>query len=115
MSSMGLGIYHSGVEVYGIEYAYGGHPFPFSGIFQNTPRDAEELGENFRFKFLLYFSSVIYFKTYSFRESILIGYTDFAEDDVPRLVQAMGREFSGDKYHLMSRNCNHFTAAFSQV
>lgn len=96
--NMGLGVYHSGLEVFGREYAYGGHPFPFSGVFTIPPREASDLGEQFRFK-----------------TSLILGRTDFLAPDVEKLVDELGKEFRGDRYHLMHRNCNHFTGALSHV
>ncbi|XP_052742780.1 uncharacterized protein LOC112051215 isoform X2 [Bicyclus anynana] len=91
----GVGVFHSGVQVHSSLWAYGGHPYAFTGVFEITPRDERELGEQFRF-----------------RQSVHIGYTDFSEEEVRRLVTELGKQFRGDRYHLMNNNCNHFTSAF---
>lgn len=97
-SNIGFGIFHSGIEVYGVEYAYGGHPYAFSGVFENSPQDAEELGDNFKF-----------------RQCIVIGETAFTAAAVRELIKTLGQEYRGDRYHLISRNCNHFSAVLAKV
>lgn len=98
ISALGVGIYHCGVEVYGVEYGYGGHPFPFSGVFEMVPKDSEELGESFKFK-----------------ESIEIGRTDFTKSEIDQIIQLIGREFRGIDYHLINKNCNTFSSKFCKT
>lgn len=98
-SSIGLGVYHSGLEVYGREFAFGGHPFEFTGVFEIAPQNvAEELGEEFIFK-----------------ETVALGYTDFSEVDIDNLLEMLGNSYTGSSYHLIERNCNHFTAELGKL
>ncbi|VDL23833.1 unnamed protein product [Hymenolepis diminuta] len=98
ISNIGLGVYHTGVEVYEREYCYGGHQFGGSGIFEMVPRDTENLGPN-----------------YTFKTSIIIGCTDFTYRDVCTILNTMEKEFLGDQYHLLRKNCNHFSSAFVEI
>eukprot|EP00794_Sanderia_malayensis_P020077 gene20077-22047_t len=97
-SSIGLGVYHTGIEVHGKEHAFGGHPFPFTGIFDMEPKDISELGEGFKFK-----------------ETLAIGFTDLSHDDVEQILDNLGRKFKGPAYHLVKNNCNHFTSEFAKI
>nr|CUU97667.1 hypothetical transcript [Hymenolepis microstoma] len=98
ISSIGLGVYHTGVEVYEREYCYSGHQLGGSGIFEMIPRDSENLGPN-----------------YIFKTSIVAGCTDFSYRDVCTILSTMEKEFRGDQYHLLRKNCNHFSSAFIDI
>ncbi|XP_050944581.1 deSI-like protein At4g17486 isoform X2 [Cucumis melo] len=52
---LGLGVFHSGVQVHGVEYAFGAHEYSTTGIFEGVPKQCD----GFRF-----------------RKTILVGKTD---------------------------------------
>lgn len=83
----GLGIFHSGVEVHGVEYAFGAHNCSMSGVFEVEPRHCP----GFRF-----------------RKSILIGTTSLDPTEVREFMEQHSVNYLGDTYHLIVKNCNHF-------
>ncbi|XP_035706989.1 deubiquitinase DESI2 isoform X2 [Folsomia candida] len=95
---LGMGVFHTGIELYDTEFAYGGHPYEFSGIFEITPKDAEDLGDHYKYK-----------------ETIVLGYTSFTKEEVQQAVTHLGRDFKGTNYHLMNKNCNHFSGELCQL
>lgn len=86
----GIGVFHSGVEVFGVEYAFGGHEFDTPGVFATNPREAPG--------------------TVAWREAVPVGFTDMSQEEVHTLVQRMGQEYKGNRYHLLQMNCNHFSS-----
>ncbi|KAF5747098.1 deSI-like protein [Tripterygium wilfordii] len=83
----GLGIFHSGVEVHGVEYAFGAHDYPASGIFEVEPRQCPG---------------------FKFRKSIFIGTTCLDPVQIGEFMEDLSASYSGDTYHLIVKNCNHF-------
>ncbi|OAY71324.1 deSI-like protein At4g17486 [Ananas comosus] len=83
----GLGIFHSGIEVHGVEYAFGAHDYPSSGVFEVEPRQCP----GFRF-----------------RKSIFIGTTCLDPLQVREFMELQSVNYNGDTYHLIVKNCNHF-------
>ncbi|XP_047325470.1 deSI-like protein At4g17486 [Impatiens glandulifera] len=90
----GLGIFHSGVEVHGVEYAFGAHEFSSSGVFEVEPRQCPG---------------------FKFKKSILIGTTDWDAVQVRQFMERFSANYNGDTYHLIAKNCNHFCNDICQM
>ncbi|KDP46224.1 hypothetical protein JCGZ_10064 [Jatropha curcas] len=84
----GFGIFHSGVEVHGVEYAFGAHDYPSSGVFEVEPRQCPG---------------------FKFRKSILMGTTCLDPFQIREFMERQSASYIGDTYHLIVKNCNHFS------
>ncbi|KAB1218780.1 hypothetical protein CJ030_MR3G026660 [Morella rubra] len=84
---LGLGVYHSGVQVHGVEYAFGAHEYPTTGIFEGEPKQCDG---------------------FTYRKTILIGKTDMVQAEVRAVMEELAGEYRGNAYNLITKNCNHF-------
>lgn len=87
------GIFHSAVEVYDCEEWSFGYSGSGSGVF-SCPHKGNPL--------------------YSYRETISLGQTSLSRLKVTQVLFELGREWPGNSYDLLSRNCNHFCDAFCE-
>lgn len=86
------GIFHGAVEVYGEEWSYG-FCERGSGVFSCPPKSNP---------------------MYTWHETIELGVTAMDEDRVTELLVELSRDWEGDQYDLLQRNCNHFCDEFSE-
>lgn len=89
-----MGAFHSGVEIYGREWSFGMTFDEWStGITWNPP------GEN---------------PDHTYLETLSMGYTSKSPTEVWQLIEEMKAQWRGHTYHLLTRNCHHFSDAFCQ-
>lgn len=85
------GIFHSAVQVYGDEEWSFGFCEQGSGVF-SCPSGRNPM--------------------YTYRESIVLGKTNFSILKVNQILRELSREWPGNLYDLLGRNCNHFCDEF---
>lgn len=78
--------------VHGKEYGFGAHDFPASGVFEVEPRKCPG---------------------FVYRCSITLGQTNMSASEFRTFIENMASEYHGDTYHLITKNCNHFTEDLS--
>uniref|UniRef100_A0A6B2L6K4 PPPDE domain-containing protein n=1 Tax=Arcella intermedia TaxID=1963864 RepID=A0A6B2L6K4_9EUKA len=82
--SFGFGAFHTAISAFGSEVSFG---YP-KGIYKCRPKRA---------------------KGYLFRKSIPLGEIDITSDQFKSLLQDMKPDYIGTEYHILEKNCNHFT------
>ncbi|KAL0096508.1 PPPDE putative peptidase domain-containing protein, partial [Phycomyces blakesleeanus] len=89
------GIYHSGVEIHGHEYCFGGHEYEgITGVFVVEAKIGPP--------------GVL------FKQSIHMGCTELSDEAIGQVLKDLSKEFIGTSYNLLTRNCNHFTETLVQ-
>lgn len=49
------------------------------------------------------------------RSSIALGSTDYTSSDIDEIIKQLGKEYLGNAYHIIDKNCNHFASTLSEV
>ncbi|CAO3619793.1 unnamed protein product [Mucor fragilis] len=87
---LGIGIYHSGIEIGEHEYCFGGHDYEHvTGVFMVQPKIGPQ--------------------GLLFKQSINMGYTNLSQQQVDKVLKEISKEYVGTSYKLLTRNCNHFS------
>lgn len=94
MTNIGLGLHHSGIEIQGVEYSYGGNiNNSGTGVFQMPPCNVD---------------NATYYCSYNMGVC-----TDLSK--VYSTLEQVRQQFRANEYSLINQNCNHFSDAFCQA
>eukprot|EP01065_Artemidia_motanka_P032563 TRINITY_DN3954_c0_g1_i4.p1 TRINITY_DN3954_c0_g1~~TRINITY_DN3954_c0_g1_i4.p1 ORF type:complete len:341 (+),score=69.26 TRINITY_DN3954_c0_g1_i4:33-1025(+) len=89
------GVYHSGVEIGDVEYAYGGDSVRGTGVWRQYPRSPP--------------------KGYAcLKQSLHVGYAMLPLHRFDAMLRRLERDFQAAEYDAINHNCNHFSRVFCQ-
>ncbi|KAK5584617.1 hypothetical protein RB653_006231 [Dictyostelium firmibasis] len=88
---LGVGLFHSAVEINGNEIGFSGHEWSFSGVYEIKPKTA---------------TGVV------FRESLYMGDITLSERQLQSIIDNISEDFPGKSYHPLKKNCNTFSNEF---
>jgi len=97
LQPLGLGLFHAGLEIYGVEWSFGGTLLrpgepPVTGIHPMQPRSCP---------------GAIY------RESSSLGAIPLTAEEVWQILVGLAAGWLGTSYHPLKRNCLNFCSEFS--
>ncbi|KAK8568254.1 hypothetical protein V6N13_106188 [Hibiscus sabdariffa] len=82
------------LTVHGVEYAFGAHDYPTSGVLEVEPRRCPG---------------------FKFRNSVFMGTTCLDPARLREFMEQQSASYNGDTYHLIFKNCNHFCKDISYM
>ena len=90
LENIGIGIYHSGLELFGREWSFGkgDNLAGESGVFSVVPGTATD----------------------DFLYSVKLGKIRISEEQLEWILEGSDRQWTTDTYNIFDRNCNNFTA-----
>jgi len=91
LPGLGMGAYHTSLEIDGYRYTFAAN----AGIIKTLSRN-EGLPEGA-----------------NFQESVTLGTTDCSAEQLKDVLDRMATKFHNTAYHLVHRNCNHFSETFA--
>ena len=95
LTPVGFGAYHTSIDVHGYTYTYGA-----GGGIQKTQ----------------VFNKYIHVPPNGdFKESIVLGSCCMSRGEINECLNRLRMTFTGTSYHLLNRNCNHFTETFANA
>lgn len=86
---IGLGLYHTGIEINDIEYVYG------MGITEVTPKEDIDFAV--------------------FKETIELGKVKLRNSEIMYNIHRLSKEFTESNYNTVLKNCNDFSNALSEA